>query len=549
MGSLLLNSIFDNTGKIIRTGRGDTGENGIVSAGKYEASQAGVEIIKKGGNAIDAAVAVGFAIGVCEPNASGIGGGGFMIARMAKTGENIFIDFREVAPKMASSDMWEIDSNGEVANHENVIGGKSVGVPGEVAGLMYALEHYGTMTLQEVMGPAIKLAEDGFVVSPLLAGDMKMHLKDLRKYKASAKVYLKDGKPYKAGDILKNPVLAKTLRKIAKEGKDAFYKGEVAESIIQAVKDTNGIMTMEDLANYKVQVRKPVLGNYRGYQIISSPPPSSGGTHVIQILNILENFDIGSMEINSPEYLHLFSEIFKICYADRAKYMGDTDYTKVPLDGLTSKEYAKKLARKIDMNKSQQVECDDPWLHEHKDTTHFSIADKDGNLVAVTKTINHFFGSYVVTDGTGILLNDQMADFSVGFDKPNSVEPYKKPLSSMSPTLILKDGNPLAVLGSPGGDKIISTVTQVISKIIDHNMKIQDAVDSPRISDDTENEILYESRIYQESISILKKMGHKVVALDDWDRQMGSVQAVKFENNGTLSGAADPRRDGKAIGY
>jgi len=549
VGSLLLNSIFDNTGKIIRTGRGDTGENGIVSAGKYEASQAGVEIIKKGGNAIDAAVAVGFAIGVCEPNASGIGGGGFMIARMAKTGENIFIDFREVAPKMASSDMWEIDSNGEVANHENVIGGKSVGVPGEVAGLMYALEHYGTMTLQEVMGPAIKLAEDGFVVSPLLAGDMKMHLKDLRKYKASAKVYLKDGKPYKAGDILKNPVLAKTLRKIAKEGKDAFYKGEVAESIIQAVKDTNGIMTMEDLANYKVQVRKPVLGNYRGYQIISSPPPSSGGTHVIQILNILENFDIGSMEINSPEYLHLFSEIFKICYADRAKYMGDTDYTKVPLDGLTSKEYAKKLARKIDMNKSQQVECDDPWLHEHKDTTHFSIADKDGNLVAVTKTINHFFGSYVVTDGTGILLNDQMADFSVGFDKPNSVEPYKKPLSSMSPTLILKDGNPLAVLGSPGGDKIISTVTQVISKIIDHNMKIQDAVDSPRISDDTENEILYESRIYQESISILKKMGHKVVALDDWDRQMGSVQAVKFENNGTLSGAADPRRDGKAIGY
>lgn len=541
--------IFDDAGKMIRVGRDDIGKNGIVSTGKYEASKIGIEIIKKGGNAIDAAVAVGFAIGVCEPNASGIGGGGFMTARIAKTGENIFIDFREIAPKNASPDMWEIESGGEVVGCENIIGGKSVGVPGEVAGLIYALEHYGTLSLEEVMKPAIKLAEDGYVVSPLLAGDMKTHLKDLQKYKASARIYLKNGKPYKIGDVLKNSVLANTLRKIAKEGKDGFYKGEVAESIIRAVGDANGIMTMEDLAHYKVQVRKPVLGNYRGYEIISSPPPSSGGTHVIQILNVLENFDIGSMEVNSPEYLHLFSEIFKICYADRARYMGDMDYIKVPLDGLISKEYAKKLARKIDMNKSQEYQCDDPWLHEHKDTTHFSIADKEGNLVAVTKTINHFFGSCVVTDGTGILLNNQMADFSVGFNKPNSVEPDKKPLSSMSPTLILKDGNPFAVLGSPGGDKIISTVAQVISKLIDHNMKIQDAVDSPRISDDTENEILYEPRIYKKSINKLEEMGHKVVVLDDWDRQMGSVQAVKFENDGTLSGAADPRRDGKALGY
>ncbi len=508
-----------------------------------------IEIMKKGGNAIDAAIAVGFAIGVCEPNASGLGGGGFMTARIAGTGENIFIDFREVAPKMAKPDMWEIGNDGEVINGENVIGGKSVGVPGEVAGLIYALEHYGTMSLEEVMEPAIKLAQDGYVVSPLLAGDMKTNLKELRSYEASAKTYLKSKRPYKPGDIIKNPNLADTLRKIAKGGKDAFYKGEVAESIIKAVQDSKGIMTMEDLADYKVQVRKPVSGSYRGYEIISSPPPSSGGTHLIQILNILESFDIGCMEVNSPEYLHLFSEIFKLCYADRARYMGDTDFVQVPLKGLCSKNYAKKLADRIDMNKAQEYECNNPWMYEHKDTTHFSIADKNGNLVAVTKTIDHFFGSCVVTEGTGILLNDQMDDFAVGFNEPNSIEGGKKPLSSMSPTIILKKGKPFAVLGSPGGGTIISTVAQVISKLIDHNMKIQDAVDSPRIADDTSNELHYETRIAIDSIDKLKKVGHKVVALDDWDRKMGSVQAVKFEENGTLSGAADPRRDGKAIGY
>jgi len=399
------------------------------------------------------------------------------------------------------------------------------------------------------MEPAVKLARDGYVVSPLLAGDMKEKMKELRRYEASTKTYLKNNKPYKAGDIIKNPNLANTLRKIAKGGKDAFYRGEVAESIVKAVQESKGVMTMEDLADYKVRVRRPVFGSYRGYEIISSPPPSSGGTHLIQILNMLENFDIGCMEVNSTGYLHLFSEVFKICYSDRAKYMGDTDFVQVPVKGLVSKAYAKKLVKRIDMNKAQEYEYDDPWVYEHKDTTHFSIGDKAGNLVAVTKTIDHFFGSCIVTEGTGILLNNQMSDFSVGFNKPNSVEPLKKPLSSMSPTLIMKDGSPFMVLGSPGGDKIISTITQVISKVIDHNMGIQAAVDAPRISDDTENKIVYESRIYCESINKLKEMGHEVEELDDWDRQMGSVQAVKFEDNGVLSGAADPRRDGKALGY
>jgi len=536
-------------GKMRNTDRGDVGRNGIVSTGKYEASQAGIEIIRKGGNAIDAAVAVGFAIGVCEPNASGIGGGGFMLIRIAETGENIFIDFREVAPMLASPDMWQIDNDGSVARQENLIGGKAVGVPGEVAGLVYALENYGTMTLEEVMEPAIKLAEDGFVVSSLLAADIEEHMEHLMRYPASAEVYLKDNRPYKAGEIFRNPYLAKTLRKIAKEGKDGFYKGEVARSIVKAIQYANGVMTVEDLENYRVRVRKPVSGKYRGYDIISSPPPSSGGTHVIQILNILENFNIAAMEINSAEYLHLFSEIFKISYADRAQYMGDKDFVKVPVEGLISKDYAKKLAKKIHMKKSKEYAFDDPWKFEHKDTTHYSIADRKGNLVAVTKTIDHFLGSCVVAEGTGILLNNQMSDFSIGSKGPNSVEPDKKPLSSMSPTLILKDGSPFMVLGSPGGDRIISTVTQVISKVIDHGMDIQEAVNSPRISDGTDNLLVYESRISKEEVMKLKDMGHNVLAIGDWDRQMGSVQAIKFEKDGMLSGAADPRRDGKALGY
>lgn len=531
------------------TGRWDTGRNGIVSTAKYEASQAGIEILKKGGNAIDAAVAVGFAIGVCEPFASGIGGGGFMLIRLAETGEDVFIDFREVAPKLAHPDMWKLRIDGEVKGKENSIGGKSVGVPGEVAGLIYALEHYGTMSLEEVMAPAINLAQNGFVVSKLLSTNLKLFSKYLKKYEASRSVYFRNGSPYAEGEILRNPDLANTLRKIAKEGKDAFYKGEIAEEIVKEVREAKGIITMDDLADYDVQIRKPIYGSYRGYEIISSPPPSSGGTHVIQILNILENFGIGAMEINSAEYLHLLSEVFKICYSDRAQYMADSDYVKIPLDGLVSKAYAKELANKIDFGKSKEYKCDDPWRFEHEDTTHFSIADKYGNLVAATQTIGHFFGSCVVAGTTGILLNDQMSDFDAAAGKSNSVQPGKKPLSSMSPTIILKQGKPFAILGSPGGSRIISTVVQVISKLIDHNLKIQDAVDSPRIADDTNCMLYYETRISEETISILNKMGHTALPVGDCDVKMGSVQAVKFEENGLLIGAADPRRDGRVLAY
>lgn len=542
--------LFDENGDIIRTGRSDEGEKGMVSSGKVESSQIGRSILEKGGNAVDAAVAVGFALGVCEPAASGLGGGGFMTLRMADKNETYFIDFREIAPSNASPEMWPLDEEGHVIDGVNKKGGKSVGVPGQVAGMAYVLENYGTMSLEEVMQPAIELAENGYVVSPTLAGDISYSFDKLIEFPATGDIYLNaDGFPYETGDVIKNPDLAETMRKIVKGGKDAFYTGEVAQAIVDAVQADNGVLTLEDMANYEVKVRKPSVGNYRGYEIISSPPPSSGGTVVIEILNVLENFDIASMEVNSPEYMHLWTEVLKMCYADRAQYMADTDFVDVPLTGMTSKEYAKKLAEKIDMNTPQVFTYDDPWMFEHEDTTHYSIGDEDGNLVSVTQTINYYFGSGITAEGTGVVMNNEMGDFSPGTEGVNIVEPGKKPLSSMSPTIVLKDGEPVAVLGSPGGSTIITAVAEVISKIVDHDMDIQDAIDSPRFVLSGGKKIKYSGRIDQSVIDKLVEMGHEVEKTDDWYRGAGSVNAVLYNEDGTISGGADPRRDGKALGY
>ena len=541
---------FDEQGNMIRTGRTGCGKTGVVSAGRAEASQIGRDILAQGGNAIDAAVAVAFAMGVCEPNANGIGGGGFMMIRDGKTGKCVFLDFRENAPAAASPAMYtpkEPGSNFDV-NLGNVYGGKAVAVPGEVAGLLYALEHYGTMTPKQVISPAADLAREGFVVTPLLNADMEEHAPQLKQYGDGWKIYLQDGEAYPVGSILRNPDLANTLDQIAEGGKDAFYKGEIADRIIAQVQKDGGVLTHADLEGFTVRVLEPVRGTYRGYELISSPPPSSGGTHVLQILNVLENFDISALDVNSVEYLHLFSEVFKLCYADRAAYMGDPNFVQVPLKGLLSKEYAKELAARVDLSRAQPPAPGDPWKHESMSTTHFSIADKDGNLVAVTRTINHFFGSCVVPEGTGFLLNDEMEDFTLDPNSKNAVAGGKVPLSCMSPTFILKDGKPFAVLGSPGGIRIISSVVQVISKMIDHGMTLEEAVGSPRIGDDQTDLMIYESRIAAEVIEKLKEMGHPVKAFDDWNRIMGSVNGCVVLPDGTIEGAADPRRDGLAMG-
>lgn len=544
---------YDADGKIKRTDRDGNGANGVVSTGKYEASKIGADIIAKGGNAIDAAVAVGFALGVCEPQSSGIGGGGFMMIRSAKTGEATFIDFREIAPAGASPDMWPTDADNNVTDDSKYRGGKSIGVPGEVKGLLYALDNYGTMSRADVMDPAIQMAEQGFEVSAVMNRDMKNKFDVLTEYENAGKIYLKDGFPYEVGDTLKNPDLAKTLTAIKEQGESAFYTGPIAEAIVKAAQESGGPLTMEDLTNYDIKVRKPSVGNYRGYEIISAPPPSSGGTTIVEILNILENFDVGTMDMDSAEYYHAFSEAFKIAFADRAKYIGDTDFVDVPLEGLTSKEYAKEMAAKIDMAKATNQEAGDPWAYESPQTTHYSIMDKEGNIVAVTKTVNYVFGSGVVPEGTGIILNDEMDDFDAGTEGVNTVEPNKKPLSSMSPTIVLKDGAPVMAIGAPGSQRIITGVAQVISKVIDHQMDIQDAISAPRIHDGSDydngvNTMIYETRIPAETVKALEEMGHKMVEEGEW-MEYPCVQAVVMLEDGTLRGGADPRRDGKAIGY
>lgn len=541
---------FDENGEMIRTDRNAVGEVGVVSTSKYEASKIGRDILKQGGNAIDAAVAAGFALGVAEPNSSGLGGGGFMVIRSAKTGETIFIDFRERAPKNSTPEMWKVGEDGKVVGNQKVEGGKAAGIPGEVAGLLYALEKYGTMSREQVIRPAVNLAKNGFTVTPTLSGDMKNQFDRLEKYPETAKVFLnEEGLPYETGDKFVNKDMAKTLEIIIKKGKDGFYKGEVAKAIVNTMNKYDGVFTMEDLANYKPIIKKPVVGNYRGYEIISSPSPSSGGAIVVEILNILENFNVGELKVNSPEYLHLFSEAYKMAYADRAKYMGDSDYVPVPMNGFVSKKYAKEVAKDIDLKKSKDGIAHDPWMYESEDTTHYSIADKEGNMVSVTKTVNGLFGNSVVADGYGFVLNNEMDDFVTGTGHPNSIEPGKAPLSSMSPTVVLKDGKPFMVLGSPGATKIISTVSQVISRVVDHGMGMQEAIDTPRLYDNTANKIGLETRIPEETIKKLEEMGHTVVKTSDWDRGMGSVQGVLYKADGTLEGGADPRRDGKALGY
>ena len=541
---------FDENGNMIRSGRACTGKTGVVSAGRAEAAQIGRDILAQGGNAIDAAVGVAFAMGVCEPNASGIGGGGFMLLRDGKTGKTVFLDFREYAPAAATPAMYTPKAPGsnEDIHMSNVYGGKAVAVPGDVAGLLYALEHYGTMTPEQVISPAARLAREGFVVTPLLHQDMEEHQEQLKAYGDGWKIFLQEGKPYPVGAVMRNPDLANTLDKIAKGGKDAFYKGEIADRIVAQVKQDGGVLTHADLEGFSVRVLEPVRATYRGYEVISSPLPSSGGTHVAQILNVLENFDVSALEVNSAQYLHLFSEVFKLCYADRAKYMGDPKFAKVPLQGLLSKEYASELASRVDLTRAQKPAHGDPGKYESMSTTHFSIADKDGNLVAVTRTINHFFGSCVVPEGTGFLLNDEMEDFSIDPASANAVCGGKVPLSCMSPTFLLKDGKPFAVLGSPGGIRIISSVVQVISRMIDHGMSLEEAIACPRIGDDQTDLMIYETRIPEEVIRTLQEMGHPVQAYEDWHRIMGSVNGCAILADGTLTGAADPRRDGLAMG-
>ena len=532
---------------VVLGGRDATGRNGVIATGRAECTEIGLDILKQGGNAVDAAVAVGFALGVCEQQSSGIGGGGFMTVRLAN-GDVFFIDFRDRSAAAASLDMWEIDETGAVRNEENKIGGKAVAVPGDVKGLLYALDTWGTLSRGAVMAPAIEMAEDGFTVSHITSRDIKDAYRAIIRYDSTMAIYLdEDGMPYEAVDVITNPDLARTLFLIADQGEEVFYRGEIAEKIVAAVQTDGGCLTLEDFADYDIHVTEPVHGTYRGYDIYSSNLPSSGGTIIIEMLNILENFDVGSLDPESPAYFHLLSEVMKLCYADRAKYMGDPEYVDVPVTGLTDKAYARALADVIDLNRSQTYGAGDPWPFESDSTTSYSILDAAGNMVVVTKTVDATFASALVAEGTGILLNDTLYDFSTDPDSPNVVAGNKRPLSSMSPTLVVKDGQPVLALGAPGATRIISGVMQVITKVIDHGMDVQDAIDAVRMHDDFGTLIL-ERRVGEDVIDALRSMGHEVNASEVWFT-FPCVQAVARLDDGTLRGAADPRRDGKAAAY
>lgn len=543
----------DSDGNRVTTGRDATSTKAMATASKYEVSQVGAEIMAKGGNAVDAAVAMGFALGVCEPFTSGLGGGGLATIHTAE-GENFFIDFREVAPAAATLDLY-VDASGE-NNGNTKEGGLASGVPGEVAGLLYLLEHHGTMSREEVMEPAIRIANEGFTVSAYCANAISDAYEKTQKFPEMSKVYLdENGLPWEEGSVITNPDLGKALQLIADQGADAFYKGEIGEAMVATLAKYDGVMTMEDLAGYEVHELKPVTGDYRGYTVISSPPPSSGGTHLIEILNILENFDMASMEVNSAEYVHLFAETFKLAFADRAKYMADTNFVTVPLGGLTSQAYADKRAQDIDLNVAmEQAAPDDPSPYEHTDTTHFSVADVDGNCVAITKTINYYFGSGVMVDGYGFMMNNQMDDFSTDSESVNKIEPGKKPLSSMSPTVVLKpDGSPFLVLGTPGGSRIFSGVAEVISRVIDSKMDLHTAISVPKIWNcSNKNNLQYEKplkgyeqyALTDETIAKLTEMGHGELKTT----ASGAFQCIMFMDDGTLYGTADPRQDGKAVG-
>lgn len=534
------------------------GKNGMVASEQGLATQVGLDILKQGGNAIDAAVAVGFALAVVLPNAGNIGGGGFMVLHDDKTGKDVAIDFREIAPAKASRDMY-LDTQGNVIDGKSLFTHDASGVPGTVAGMEYALKKWGTMPLSKVLEPAIKLADKGFIVSDVLARTLQEEKSTLGKWSSSKAIFFKNGEPLKSGDLLVQKDLAKSLRLIAKQGAKAFYQGEIATKIAKEMQSHGGTMTLEDLKAYKVVERQPIIGDYRGYKVVTMPPPSSGGVHLIEILNMLEHYPIKEDGVNSAKNIHHMAESMKLAYADRSEYLGDPDFVKIPVTGLTSKAYANERVKTIDDNKarlSSNIKPGKPQPYESDQTTHFSVMDKAGNAVAVTYTLNLNFGSGIVAEGTGILLNNEMDDFSVKPGVPNAfglvggtanaIEAKKRPLSSMTPTIVMKNNKPWLVTGSPGGARIITTVLQSVVNTIDHEMNPAEAIITPRVHHQwLPDELRIEAGISPDTIKLLQDKGHKVVT----KAPMGRIQIIQADDSG-FYGYSDPRNpDGKTLGF
>lgn len=547
---------------------------GMVASDHILASRIGSEILQSGGNAVDAAVATAFALAVVLPYAGNLGGGGFALIQQAgdQGGQTRALDFRETAPSGAHRDMF-LDPQAAVIPGMSIESTASVGVPGTVAGLLAALESAGTMPRQAVIEPALLLARQGFEVSQTLAGILASHARHLYKSPASREVFFKPRAgeqcnardcsieqlmPLEQGDILRQPALARTLGAISEHGAAGFYEGWVADAIVQTVNAGQGRMSPSDLSNYTVRWREPVRGHYRGLEILSMPPPSSGGVHLVQMLNILSNYQMASYGYGSAASLHVMTEAARRAYADRATYMGDPDFVDVPIDRLTSGEYAKELAAGIQENQatpSKQIRAPVDLAKESTETTHLSVVDQWANMVSLTTTLNLNFGSGWMAEGTGVLLNNQMDDFAAKPGSPNAfgligsaanqIEAGKRPLSSMTPTIVLRDGRPWLATGTPGGSRIITTVVQIIVNVADHSMNIAAAGAVPRTHHQwLPDRIDLEPGYSPDTIRILQKMGHQVAP----SRAFGRVQTVS-QDDAMSFGASDPRStDGAAIG-
>ena len=537
-----------------------TAKNGMVSTQEALATRAGLEVLKEGGNAIDAAVTVGFTLAVTLPRAGNLGGGGFMLIHLAKDDQNIALDYREKAPLAATRDMF-LDENGEVDIQKSRFSHLSVGVPGTVAGMILALEKYGTISLERALQPAIELASKGFIVTEDFRQSLVFAKRLMKASPASMKIfYQPDGNPYQAGEIFKQKDLAKSLKLIAARGKNAFYRGEIAKKIAADMKANGGLITEKDLAKYEPVIRQPVKGNYRGYELISMPPPSSGGIHLIQILNILEGFPLSSLGHNSAQSIHLMTESMKLAYADRSKYLGDSDFVSVPVRQLISKQYAAKLRKKIDYYRatpSQKIAPGNPYnRRQSNQTTHYSVIDRYGNAVANTYTLNFSYGTGITVPGTGILLNNEMDDFVAKPGVPNAlgliggtanaIEPEKRMLSSMTPTIVLQDNKPFLVTGSPGGSLIITTVLQIITNVIDYKMNIAEATNAVRFHHQwLPDSLQVEKDLNGDTIRLLRKRGHKIMTRN----AIGSTQSI-MNIDSIFYGASDPRRPSAlTLGY
>ena len=539
--------------------------HGMVASTSKLASQVGVDVLRRGGNAVDAAIAVAFALAVVYPAAGNLGGGGFMMIRL-RDGRATAIDYREMAPAAANRNVY-LDERGELKKGEggSLIGYRAPGVPGTVAGMELALKKYGSgkLTWPQLVEPAHRLAAGGFQLPYNLARGMKANANELGLYPESKKIYLNGGNFWNEGDVWRQPELAATFARMQRFGPREFYAGQTARLIAADMRAHGGLITLEDMKNYVAKEREPLHSTYRGFEVISMPPPSSGGAVLIEMLNILEGFDLRHMGASSSERYHVETEAMRRAFADRAEYMGDADFVNVPVAGLIDKAYAERLRRGIKMERastSAEVKAGQPTGAEEEETTHFTVLDADGNCVSNTYTLNDSFGSKVVMKGTGVLMNDEMDDFAAKPGTPNmfgliqgernAVAPRKRPLSAMTPTFVLrKDGSLWFAVGSPGGPTIINTVLQVITNIIDFDMNIQQAVDSPRIHHQwLPDEIVYEPfGMSADTFRALEERGHKITQKP---RYMGDAQGIMIEEKtGVRLGASDPRSFGEPVGY